>query len=278
MRRTVTVGSGGRSIGFPMGLNPTPMDTAIPQAPLRSRTRDFPDPVLTLAFLQGPSQHRGEAQALTYVYPAHVGLPMNSPPRFKDGLPRLSVRDHPGGRQVPRAPLLHAGVTAVQEASGASSQNITSTSSLLRAHAPYRRPPVASGIAFLLQVFAGCCQPLLRDGPSRRYLCQSFPTCLDPYSGCSQGARARCFPQDIDLPRERNGSARRGNSDSYFCRREMSELQSFTDVQTHRFARHSGSSHLPPHGARPPWLLHPRLSRFVTSPCSGHAIRPNPGN
>ena len=68
---------------------------------------------------------------------------------------------------------------------------------------------MASGIAFLLQVFAGCCQPLLRDGPSRRYLCHSFPACLDPYSGCSQGARARCFPKDIGLPRVRTGSAHR---------------------------------------------------------------------
>jgi len=28
-------------------------------------------------------------------------------------------------------------------------------------------------------VFAGCCQPLLGDGPSRRYLCEPVPGCLD---------------------------------------------------------------------------------------------------
>ena len=61
------------------------------------------------------------------------------------------------------------------------------------------------------KVFAGCCQPLLGTGPSRRYLCQSVPACLDPYSGCSQGARARYFPQDIGLPRKWSGSARRGS-------------------------------------------------------------------
>ena len=66
--------------------------------------------------------------------------------------------------------------------------------------------------------------------------------------------------------------------DSYFRRDSFSELQSLSTVQTRRFARHSGSSHLAPRGARRPWLLHPRLSRRVTSPCSGHAIRPNPGN
>jgi hypothetical protein len=48
-------------------------------------------------------------------------------------------------------------------------------------------------------------------------------------------------------------------------------------VQTRKFARHSGSSHRPPVGVGQPWLLHPPLSRFVTSPCSGYANRPNPG-
>ena len=32
-------------------------------------------------------------------------------------------------------------------------------------------------------VFAGCCESLLENGPSRRYLCESFPGCLDPYPG-----------------------------------------------------------------------------------------------
>ena len=32
-------------------------------------------------------------------------------------------------------------------------------------------------------VFAGCCQPLLGIGPSRRYLRKPFPRCLDPYPG-----------------------------------------------------------------------------------------------
>lgn len=56
---------------------------------------------------------------------------------------------------------------------------------------------------------------------------------------------------------ERVGATR--FSDSYFRRYYVSELQSFTDVQTRRFARHAGSSHLAPRGVRRPWLLHPRL-------------------
>ena len=50
-------------------------------------------------------------------------------------------------------------------------------------------------------IFAGCGQPLLRNGPSRRYLCRSIRTCLDPYSGGPQGAYTRFFPWDVGLPR-----------------------------------------------------------------------------
>ncbi len=57
-------------------------------------------------------------------------------------------------------------------------------------------------------VFAGCCQPLLGIAPSRRYLCESFLTCLDPYPGCSCGAQTRFFPQDNGLPGVMTRSAR----------------------------------------------------------------------
>ena len=88
-------------------------------------------------------------------------------------------------------------------------KDVTPSSSLVRAHAPDLLPSTRLRHRLARLVFAACCQPLLGTGPSRRYLCQSFPTCLDPYSGCSQGARARCFPQDIGLPRVRTGSAHR---------------------------------------------------------------------
>jgi hypothetical protein len=102
------------------------------------------------------------------------------------------------------------GVTAAMEASRASWKGVTPSSSLIRAHAPDLLPSIRLRHRLARLVFAACCQPLLGTGPSRRYLCRSFPTCLDPYSGCSQGARARCFPQDIGLPRIRTGSAHRG--------------------------------------------------------------------
>jgi len=42
--------------------------------------------------------------------------------------------------------------------------------------------------------------PLLVTGPSRRYLCESFSGCMDPYPGSLRGAFARFFPQSIGLP------------------------------------------------------------------------------
>jgi len=56
-------------------------------------------------------------------------------------------------------------------------------------------------------VFAGCCQPLLGVGPSRRYSATLLSACKDPYPGCSRGAHARFFPQDDGLPDVMNRSA-----------------------------------------------------------------------
>ena len=113
-----------------------------------------------------------------------------------------------------------------------------------------------------------------------------FPTLSLPILPCVSGPLLRRLPGCAYpfLPPghwpspslERVGVSRRPGSD--FCRGSFSKLQSFANVQTRRFARHSGRSHLTPCGARQPWLLHPRPSWFVASPRSGHAIRPNPGN
>ena len=58
-------------------------------------------------------------------------------------------------------------------------------------------------------VFAGCYEPLLARGPSRRYFRNSFPRCLVPYPGASPGASTRYFPGDIGLHRLGSGSATR---------------------------------------------------------------------
>jgi hypothetical protein len=48
---------------------------------------------------------------------------------------------------------------------------------------------------------------LLEVGPSRRYLRESLPRCLDPYPGAPHGASTRLFPWDIGLPPVLSGSA-----------------------------------------------------------------------
>jgi len=108
--------------------------------------------------------------------------------------------------QVPRAPLRAQGVTSCAVASRATSEDVAPPSSLLRAHAPVPNPSADFGL-LIQRIFAGCCQPLLGEGLSRRYLCESLPTCLDPYSGCSCGALARFFPQDNGFPYVRTRSA-----------------------------------------------------------------------
>ena len=49
-------------------------------------------------------------------------------------------------------------------------------------------------------VFAGCRQPLLGGGLSRRYLCTSVPRCLGHDPGGASGAHACFFPDVIGLP------------------------------------------------------------------------------
>ena len=169
--------------------------------------RDFPVPVLTLAC----PRRAFPVAAWLKPRPAYTrqcaGLLIDSSPLRGTAFPRLRVRAPSWDRQVPRAPLHRRGITASMEALNASWKRVTPSSSLVRAHAPDLLPSVRLRHGLARAVLAGCCQPLLGTGPSRRYLCRSVPTCLDPYSGCSQGARARCFPQDIGLPRIRIGSA-----------------------------------------------------------------------
>src|SRR5215510_7966604 len=76
----------------------------------------------------------------------------------------------------------------------------------------------AARCALLSSVFAGCYEPLLHRGPSRRYLCASFLACLDPYPGGSCGASARFFPHDNGLPPVRNRSALHDSPSSDFRR------------------------------------------------------------
>ena len=113
---------------------------------------------------------------------------------------------HSRSHQVSRAPLHAQGVTSCAEMSSTSSADITLPSSLLRTHASILNPSTTLDKP-QLRIFAGRCQPLLEIGPSRRYLYDSFSTCLNPYPGCSCGALTHFFPQNNGLPGLLNRSA-----------------------------------------------------------------------
>lgn len=124
-------------------------------------------------------------------------------------------------------------------------------------------------------VFAGCDESLLRRGPSRRYLCASFPRCLDPYPGGVLGAPTHCFPNTIGLPPVPMGSANREIPLSDFRAGVISGLQSFTHVQASRFAATQVAPTAVPISTGQPWRLHPSRTQVVTFLCIGYASRPN---
>src|SRR4029434_1716885 len=73
-------------------------------------------------------------------------------------------------------------------------------------------------------VCAGCRQPLLEVGLSRRSLRASFPACLDLYPGTSPGATPRCFPVDLGLHHLGIGSATHNSPYSDFRTGRISGL------------------------------------------------------
>ena len=75
------------------------------------------------------------------------------------------------------------GITSIRETWIASCEDITPRSSLLQTHSSIPLALLSFGLSLVRGVSAGCDQPLLLAGPSRRYLCESFPACLGPCHG-----------------------------------------------------------------------------------------------
>jgi len=85
---------------------------------------------------------------------------------------------------VPRVPLPDVSGTSIRETCPVSSEDITPRSLLLRTHASIPcSSPLLRLFGLVREVFAGCYQPLLLTGFSRRYLCESFLGCLVPCPG-----------------------------------------------------------------------------------------------
>lgn len=127
-------------------------------------------------------------------------------------------------------------------------------------------PSLYLGCTLGIQVFAGCCQPLLGEGPSRCYLCESFSACLDPYPGCSCGAHTRSFPQDYGLPgrlsRSALGVIHTIATSVWGLFRSCSHSLMFrpADLLATQVASTAVLS-----STEQPWRLHPGISQLVTS-------------
>jgi hypothetical protein len=149
---------------------------------------------------------------------------------------------------VPRAPLPVTSVTCLRVVSCTTSKGVTPPSSLLRAHASDQIPPPELRAPHLYPaVFAGCCQPLLEDGLSRRY-----PASLSPGAWVSipvelRGALARFFPHTVSLPQD-TATGRLSAS----VRPATSRRCCFRD--SHHSLRSGPRVCLPPRSLPPLWL------------------------
>ena len=177
---------------------------------------------------------------------------------------------------MPRVPLPDVGVTAIRETCTASCGDITPRSSLLQTHASIPLALLSFGLSLVRGVSAGCYQPLLRAGPSRRYLCESFPGCL----GLCHGGSAECTCLFLP-PRHRPSPVHyRGRLPAFPRQNDF-----MTDLffETAAIPLCSGPQVCSPPRSFPPLRLivagQPRLLRpsrtcFVASACIGHANHP----
>ena len=181
---------------------------------------------------------------------------------------------------MPRVSLPDVGVTSIRETCPVSSEDITPRSSLLQTHASIPcGSPLLPPFGFVREVFAGCYQPLLLPGFSRRYLCESFLRCLVPCPGgpteCIYLFLPLCHrpspgPQRIGFPLLTAKQLFRGShfeaADISLC----SSLRVLLASQVVPTAVHTATGQLR--------LLGPGRTCFVASTRTGHANRPNTGN
>ncbi len=174
-------------------------------------------------------------------------------------------------RQV--LPALRTGLKPV-------SPGITPALSLIQAHAPDRNPPSASGSPLCLESLQVAARPCWMS---------AFPSVisanlsLDAWTHTPvvpTGALTRFFPGDDGLHHAESGSALNNLSVPQLPYGVASRGYSHSLM-----FRPPGllATHVAPTASRlylsgQPWLLLPRLSRFVTSPSSGYANRPKSGN
>lgn len=163
-----------------------PVLHAIPQAPLRSRTAGFPRSGSDLGFPSWVFPDTRQSLSTDIHTPCPRWFTHELAPRFECSLIPGSVSEGCTGAAKCPEPLCCTSVLPSCRRRLVPPRRkllpLHRSYGLMRQTAALLWPPA---LAFLPQVFAGCCQPLLGAGPSRRYLYRSFPACLDLYSGCS---------------------------------------------------------------------------------------------
>ena len=178
-----------------------PIVAVFPQAPLRSRTVGFPQSGSDRDFpLQVFPRSSRSSSADTHT-PRRRWFPYKLVPASRVSPSRLSVRETTLG--PPRAQSPFAPCRCYRHGGGVT-RLLERRYSFVIAHTGSCARPLYSARlwhSLVRSVLAGCRQPLLRSGPSRRYLHRSVCTCLDPYSGSPQGAISRFFPWSVGLPR-----------------------------------------------------------------------------
>ncbi len=131
---------------------------------------------------------------------------------------RVPGRTVRGARQAPRAPLPTQGVASC---GGTSMHPVRRHYPSFIAHTgSWARPNPSHRLrlSLLRLVFAGCCQPLLDDGPSRRYLYNPYMSAWTLTPQSLLGAFARFFPRSDGLTLDLRRSAHLNSPYSNFSR------------------------------------------------------------
>ena len=160
------------------------------------------------------------------------------------------------------------------------SPGVTPALSLILAHAPDLNPPPASVLPLYQESLQVAARPCWNQALPSVISANLSPDAWTHTPAVPTGALTRFFPRGRrPSPRREWFGTQQSIRTATSVRSGFSGLQSFANVQASRFARHPGCSHrIKVSLSGQPWLLLPRISRFVTSPSSGYASRPKSGN
>ena len=248
------------------------------EAPLSCRTAEFPrSGWKSWPFVGEPSHPQRRLSAGSHT-PRHAWFTRHFVPSPTSAVPS-SVSGHRADHGTTKYPESLCLISALP----LSGRCVSSPArTLLLGHRSYglirQSPPapLSFGLSLVRGVSAGCYQPLLPAGPSRRYLCESFPGCLGPCHGGFAECTCLFLP-----PRHRPSPI--SLSRSAFPRLPSKRFLDAALFETAAISLCSGPqvcspprSSLPlrPNAAEQPRLLHPSRTCFVSSACIGHANHP----